>query len=237
LSRHGWCLFLWLWVPLSASALSLEVKTLSSTLLLTDNDSQDLDPTVGRIRYKGTLDRRSDSPIEFAVDLQATKTPNGWTATLKTPELSNLGLPTQLALTVSEENLNLGAPVALTGSYQGEWSDVTDGRQQLDSTESWQVTSDGASLQKRNLGRVKGQGNASIKKNWSISTVRPLENIASTFKLGLGLGDSLTIKKLQLDLKGTPTKDSRPPYWAALGLIALPLLLWGLGRLRKKSRR
>jgi len=214
--------------------LTLELKTPASTVIVTDNSDQDQDPVVGQIRYEGTLQERD---IRLVVREALTDT-GKFRLGISTGTISNLGEAGDLTITLTSEAIQLAAPVALTMTYRGQWTDVTDARQALDIPRNqWELRDGETPLQEISFNPLKKQGGAvTLDRTENFDSLKPLSQLVSELRLTLGVGDTLAIDALQVEAQGQPATNDGT-RWLILGGVVLAFILLSVGWLRRQTRR
>ncbi len=223
---------------LAVSALTLEIKTDRTTLAIEDNGPQDLSPQSEQIFYRGVVDKVSASPFEINLQVQAVTADGGYHLKVTSGAdggITNLGLAAPIQIAFRSGSVNLTAPVKIDLTYQGEWSDVTDGRQQIQITRhQWRLTDGQALVKQHNFDAVTSLGKTvPFSQNLTFQSTHNLPQVNSALRLALGAGDALTIQTLDMTVQGQANQIN----WlvVALGLVLATLLsfLW----LRKRAAR
>ncbi|GEM_PF-3195333 len=233
--RYGWFVGLWM-TALPVNALTLAVKTIDATVTIEDNTDRDQDPQLGSIRYQGTVAEASLSPLEMTLVAREVVTEaEGVTLALTESTLSNLGEPTDLEITLTSGPLELAVPMGVTMTYNGVWSDETDGRQALAvSRNQWQLSSGSGLIQEMIFEPITQQGETvKFGREVSFEHKKPTPRLESRLRLNAGVGDTLSLAELEVKAQGQGGID---PRWLALGGVVLVLILLSLGWLRGQAR-
>lgn len=234
MSRQGWWWVGLLWAATTpVSALTLELKTVGSTVIVRDNSEQDQDPQMGQISYEGTIQERE---IRLVVRERLTDDKK-FSLGIPSGTISNLGDRGDLTLTLTGEPIQLAAKTTLTMTYRGQWTDITDARQALDvSRNQWELRDGDTPLQEINFKPLQKQGGSvTLNRTETFDTLKPLTQLVSELRLSFGVGDTLALETLQVEAQGQPAQDDRL-RWFVLGGLVLAFVLLSAGWLRRQGR-
>jgi len=234
LSRQGWWWVGLLWAATTpVSALTLELKTGGSTVIVRDNDAQDQDPLTGQITYEGTIQERE---IRLVVRERLTDDQK-FTLGIPSGTISNLGEAGDLTLTLMGDPIQLPAPTTLTMTYRGQWTDVTDARQALEVPRNqWELRDGDTPLQEISFKPLQKQGGSvSLERSATFDSLKPLTQLVSELRLTFGVGDTLTLETLQVEAQGQPAQGDEV-RWFVLGGLVLAFVLLSVGWLRRQGR-